>query len=212
MTEARAYRSPRRAAQAAETRRQILSAARRLFSERGYAFTPINAIAAEAGVSVPTVYANVGSKAQLALALVEFINDEVDMASLAAAQFSATTPRAVLAANAHLARVLNEQCGDIILSLLSAAASSAEVDPAASEGRRVHREGCEAVAARLDAMGALAEHVDVDQAGAILATYTGPEAVGRLILEYGWSFDEVETWLGDAMPRLLLAADADADD
>jgi len=204
MSEERAYRSLRRARQAEQTREEILSAARRLFGENGYAATTISEIAATAGVSVPTVYASVGSKAKLALSLVAFINEEVDMASLAAAQAQATTPQDLLAANAHLARVLNERCGDIIRALLSAAASSSEVVPAADEGRRVHREGCYAVAARLQEMGALNEKVDAARSGAVLAAYTAPETIERLTAEHGWTFDELEAWLTYAMSRLLL--------
>src|SRR6266545_1560110 len=52
----RRYESPRRRAQAAETREQILDAARRLFEQQGYAGTTMAAIAAEAGVALKTVY------------------------------------------------------------------------------------------------------------------------------------------------------------
>jgi AcrR family transcriptional regulator len=205
MADARRYRSPRRQQQAEQTRLHVLASARRLFSERGYAATPLSDIAADAGVSVPTVYASVGSKSRLALSLVDFINTEADMESLAAAQARATTPRGLLAANARLTRVLNERCGDIIRALLSAAASSPDVAPAVAEGRRLHREGCYAVAARLESMGALAEQFDVTRAGAVLATFTSPEAIERLTIEHQWSYDELEEWLSDAMARLLLA-------
>ena len=53
---ARPYESPLRREQAAATRRQILQAAQRLFERQGYAATTIAQIAAEAGVSVKTVY------------------------------------------------------------------------------------------------------------------------------------------------------------
>ena len=43
-------RPSRRAAQAAQTRRDVLSAARRHFAEAGYAATSLRAIAADAGV------------------------------------------------------------------------------------------------------------------------------------------------------------------
>lgn len=204
MTGVRSYHSPRRARQAEQTRAHVLGAARRLFGERGYASTSIGEVATAAGVSVPTVYASVGAKPELALALVGFINEEVDMTALAGAQWAATTPAELLAATAHLTRVLHEGCGDIIRTLLSAAASSPEVVPAAEEGRRVHREGCAMVAARLDEMGALAGHLDAARAGAVLATCTAPEVVARLVVEHGWSYDELEAWLVESLPRLLL--------
>src|SRR5829696_7604341 len=53
----RTYDSSRRQAQANETRRHILEAARKLFMERGYAGATAEAIAAEAGVSAQTIYA-----------------------------------------------------------------------------------------------------------------------------------------------------------
>lgn len=204
MARARTYRSPRRDRQAEETRQQILAAARRLFSEGGYTATTVGDIASGAGVSVPTVYASVGTKAQLALALVEFINREADMDALVAAQDAATTAEALLDAFAHLTRQLHERCGDIIRSLLSAATSSTELRPASDEGRRVHRDGCHQIAARLAAMDALTPHLDVAQAGAVLATYAGPEAVERFTVEHEWTFDELEAFLAHAMRRLLL--------
>src|SRR5436309_9661814 len=52
----RSYNSPRRAEQAAATRRAILDAAQRLFEKDGYAATPMASIAKEAGVALKTVY------------------------------------------------------------------------------------------------------------------------------------------------------------
>jgi AcrR family transcriptional regulator len=204
MPDARAYHSPRRERQAIQTKADILSVARRLFSERGYAATSMNDIAAAAAVSVPTVYASVGSKAEIALSLVPFISAEVDMAALAADQFTASTALEVLRANARLTRVLNEQCGDIIRSLLSAGASDPDVAPAAAEGRRVHREGCRMVVERIHSMEALAEDLTVERAAAVLATVTSPDAIERLTIEHAWSYDEVEAWLAEALAKLLL--------
>src|SRR6185437_15493406 len=59
------YRSPLRAEQAAATRRLILDAATRLFVERGYAGTSIDAIADEAGVGRSTVFAAASGKSWL---------------------------------------------------------------------------------------------------------------------------------------------------
>src|SRR5262245_48773732 len=67
-TRRRTYTSPRRQQQAAETRAAVLAAAGPLFSERGWAATGVRDVATGAGVSVETVYANFGSKADLLLA------------------------------------------------------------------------------------------------------------------------------------------------
>ena len=52
----------RRERMAQQTRGEILTAARRLFAERGYTATSINDIAQEADVAVQTIYARLGSK------------------------------------------------------------------------------------------------------------------------------------------------------
>src|ERR1700684_2370032 len=67
----RRYDTTRRREAAARTRAAILGAARQLFSERGYAATPMTAIAERAGVALDTVYAAVGRKPDLARLLIE---------------------------------------------------------------------------------------------------------------------------------------------
>src|SRR5437763_15977452 len=65
----RRYDSPRRREQAAATRREILDAAQRLFERQGYAATTMEAIAAEAGVALKTVYVAFETKSGLLRAL-----------------------------------------------------------------------------------------------------------------------------------------------
>ena len=59
------YRSPLRDSQAEETRLRVVTAAARLFIERGYGATSIDAIAEAAGVGRATVFTSVGGKAAL---------------------------------------------------------------------------------------------------------------------------------------------------
>src|SRR5215218_1900532 len=65
----RRYDSTRRREQAAATRRDILDAAQRLFEQRGFAATTMDAIAAEAGVALKTVYVGFDTKSGLLRAL-----------------------------------------------------------------------------------------------------------------------------------------------
>ncbi|WP_392545132.1 TetR/AcrR family transcriptional regulator [Oryzobacter telluris] len=65
----RRYRSPVREEQAAATRRAVLDAARDLFTTVGYPGTTVADVARDAGVSVDTVYASVGRKPELLLAV-----------------------------------------------------------------------------------------------------------------------------------------------
>src|SRR3954468_11371258 len=66
----RVYHSPLRAEMAQRTRTAVLEAAGRCFLEKGYAATTMKDVAAQAGVSVQTVFGQ-GSKASLLLACVD---------------------------------------------------------------------------------------------------------------------------------------------
>src|SRR5919205_3682589 len=66
----RVYNSPLRAEQAQRTRAAVLDAAGRCFLDKGYAATTMKDVAAQAGVSVQTVFGQ-GSKAALLLACVD---------------------------------------------------------------------------------------------------------------------------------------------
>lgn len=65
----RGYRSPGRERHAATTRLVVLRAARDLFVAHGYLDTTVVQVAQRAGVSVDTLYASVGRKPQLLLAV-----------------------------------------------------------------------------------------------------------------------------------------------
>lgn len=65
----RSYDGSRRRAAAERRRLAVLAAARDLFVEDGYAGTSVQAVADRAGVSLDTVYASVGRKPQLLLAV-----------------------------------------------------------------------------------------------------------------------------------------------
>jgi AcrR family transcriptional regulator len=67
----RRYRSALRAAQAQDTRRRIVEAAARLFVERGYAGTTVNAVAEAAQVAPETVYGSFGGKKGLLEGVIE---------------------------------------------------------------------------------------------------------------------------------------------
>lgn len=69
----RSYSSAKRSEQAAATRGAVLAAARDLFTTQGYADTTVTDVAQLAGVSVDTLYASVGRKPQLLLAVHDMV-------------------------------------------------------------------------------------------------------------------------------------------
>jgi AcrR family transcriptional regulator len=76
----RAYAGARRREAAAARRRRVLEAAAELFTSRGYAATSMAAVASAAGVAVDTVYATVGRKPALLLAVHDLLLGEGELA------------------------------------------------------------------------------------------------------------------------------------
>lgn len=74
----RRYDSPVRARRAERTRRAVLRAARDLFTTRGYAATSVADVARRAAVSVDTVYACVGRKPELLIAVHDMLLGSAD--------------------------------------------------------------------------------------------------------------------------------------
>jgi AcrR family transcriptional regulator len=200
-----ARRPNRREVAAAETRREILRAARRLFTEHGFAGTSVQQIAEEAGVAVQTIYSSVGSKSALVLALGDLIEEEADALRLNAEISQQTDPRQLIATGVHLTRQLNERSGDILEILFTAASAEPDAAALAAEGMRRHDQGARQGAQRLASLGALAPDMTPERAAAVFAMMTTPASWRQLTQCSGWSFGEAETWLTASLTQLLLA-------
>lgn len=75
-------RPNRRQVAAEAIRQEVLAAARRLFAGRGYAATSVADIASEGGVAVATLYASVGQKHAIVMALADLIAEGSDVSPL----------------------------------------------------------------------------------------------------------------------------------
>ena len=197
-------RPNRREVAAAETRREILRTARRLFAEHGYSGTSLQQIAEASGVAVQTIYSSVGSKAALVLALNDLIDEEAGVAQLAAGLARETDPPRAIAQVVHLTRQLNERCGDLIQVLLSAEPAEPDVAAVVADGMRRHAHGASALAQRLAALGALRAGTTPERAAAAFAMMTSPASWRQLTHRAGWTFDEAEAWLTPSLSQLLL--------
>ena len=190
---------------AQETRGDILRAARRLFAERGYAKTSINDIAEEAEVAIQTIYARLGSKRGMLLALIDLIDEEAGAGPLVKDVTSATTPLGALRAGVRLTRSFQEQCGDIIEALFIAAGAEPELADAVAEGQRRHREGARLTIDQIRELRGLRNDVSPDRAQALFALSTSHEAWRELTAGYRLDWDQAEAWLVEALSRALLA-------
>ncbi|HEX6521423.1 MAG TPA: TetR/AcrR family transcriptional regulator [Streptosporangiaceae bacterium] len=190
---------------AAETRREILRTARRLFAEHGFTHTSVQQIAEESGVAVQTIYSSVGSKPALVLALNDLIDEEAGVTQLAAGLSGETDPAQLIAKAVHLTRQLNQRCGDIIQVLLSAEPAEPDAAVVVADGMRRHERGASQVAQRLEKLGALKAGTTAGQAAAVMSLMTSPASWRQLTQRSGWTFDEGEAWLTTSLRQLLLA-------
>lgn len=197
--------------QARLTRRRVVDAARRLFVVQGYPGTTLAAVAAEAGVSVQTIYNAVGGKAALLKEVYDttLAGDDVPVAMAERAEFRAVAEapdaRSCLAAYARMGRVLGERLVDLVTALVAGAAAGdpdlrALVD--VTEGQRAT--GTAMVAAQVARRFGLRAGLDTDEAAAVLWTLTAHEVMDRLVRRRGWTWDRYEAWLATAMADALV--------
>jgi AcrR family transcriptional regulator len=210
VVETRAYRSPRRDAQARLTRRRVLEAATASFLTRGYAGTTMRAVAGEAGVSVATVELLFGTKVALLEAAIDVAiagDDEpvavLDRAWADAARRAATAP-AVLALAADVLTAAQQRSSGLVLAVFEAARSDPALEGLAAELTARRRVTAQWLVDRLAAWAAVSDEDAVDTLWVLM----DPAVFDRLVHRLGWSPDRYRTWFARTAARLLVHADA----
>ncbi|MGH2393196.1 MAG: TetR/AcrR family transcriptional regulator [Candidatus Limnocylindria bacterium] len=202
----RQYRSPRREAQARRTRERIIDAARRLWVERGFGTTTMEAISVEAKVAVQTVYGAFGSKGAILTALLGRLEAGAGGETLGRDLSAAGSAKGQLAVVAAFNRRLFEGGADVIAIALGSTAVDAEVAAWAAEGDRRRREGQARIVAGWHGAGALKPDIGLSTARDILYTLTSPEVYLLLVKAGGWAPGRYERWLDRTLSTLLLDA------
>jgi AcrR family transcriptional regulator len=197
-------RQGRRALQAAQTRRDILAAARHRFARYGYASANLKDIAADAGVSVQTVYDSVGTKPDLVRALNDLIDEEAQVGEIAATLASLVDPHAIARVPARITRRLVDRCGDILRACLAGTATEPGLAHLAEEGGRRHRAGATEVARLLSGTGALRSTLDPGRAAVTIAALSDFRVAILLIDDHRMTFDQLEDWITDTTIRAIL--------
>jgi AcrR family transcriptional regulator len=198
----RKYASPKRQQQAAETRASVLEHAAALFGERGWAGTGMRDVAQAAGVSVETVYATFGSKTELLMAALDVavVGDAAPVALHDRPEFTALGEGTIeerTQAAARLVRRVNERTGGIGKALREGAAGDAQLAQRLADGERRRRADV-ARACRLIA-GRPVGTVESEGVWALVSV----EVHQMLVERAGWSATRYESWLADALARLL---------
>jgi TetR/AcrR family transcriptional regulator, regulator of autoinduction and epiphytic fitness len=190
----RRYNTTRRSLQAAQTRSDVLSAAVRLFTAGGWSGTTIAAVAAEAGVSVETVYSGFGSKKGLLRGAIDVavVGDAEPVPFVerdAFASLARGDREARLEAGVGVIADIHERSAGVWRAIMEAAVGDPDVDAWRLElerGRRVDLR--RSVAAIL---GAEPDETTID----ILWVLFGPEIYLKLTTDAGRSRAEYEAYV-----------------
>lgn len=201
----RSYDSPRRREQAEVTRQRIAAAARTVFMRDGWAGTTVDAVAAEAGVSVATVYKTYRTKRGLAAAVADAANLSADLARLQAHLESAEPdPSRDLAAMVAYDCRLYRNAGDLLLLLRSTRGQLPDLEDAYAKGREagdtIRRQRFESWPA-----SALRPGVSVTHAVDVYAAICNFDAYQILLDERGWTPARVEEWWVQVVCELILS-------
>ncbi|MFG1923009.1 TetR/AcrR family transcriptional regulator [Cryptosporangium sp. NPDC048952] len=197
-------KSGRRAEYAQQTRQAIVDAARALFVEKGYFGTKVDEIAAAARVAPATVYAVGGGKHGLLRTLIESGTNSEEIPKILTRITASTDPDDLVRFIVRATREQFEQWSDLMRQVTAASPQEPTVREIQRIAHASMRHGLALTARQLAELGALRDDVDVDRATDLLWLHLCNSAYFIRTDDLGWSLDESEAWLNEALPRALL--------
>jgi AcrR family transcriptional regulator len=205
----RSYHSPQRREHAAATRLSVLGAARDLMQDKGYAATTVADVARRARVSLDTVYASVGRKPELVLAVIDMVlggaDEPVPADQRDYVQAIRTEPTARGKIEIYAAAVARLIPRTAPLQEALRKAGETDADCAATWGRLVTRRAAnmQLFAAELRSTGELRDDL-TDEEVADLVWSTNAAEYWLLLDQRGWTPTRYEALLVKVWTRTLL--------
>lgn len=206
----RAYNSPRRQQQAAATRRTILEAAERLFLQDGYPATTMEAIAAEAGVSLKTAYLPFSTKSGVLRALwdLRLKSDDADAPVVQHEWFREVLeepdPVRKLQLNARNSAAAKTRIGGLFRVIRGAAEIDADCGALWRLIQSDFYANQQMIVESIHRGGGLRRGLSVATGTDILWTLNHPDAWMLLAGQRGWSPHAYEAWLAQTSCAQLL--------
>lgn len=186
--------------QAAATRQRIAAAARRLFAANGYRPTTMDAIAAEAGVAPRTVYTTFGAKREILSEICEQWLFESGAVGIVNQALLEPDPTKRLRLAAHFVRTLYSSGFDVVQLFEAAMDEDAETRALLRAKLAGRNQAQNTLIASLE--GQLS--MPVAAAQAVYRALAAPGIYQELVIESGWTADQFEDWIADALCRQLL--------
>jgi uncharacterized glyoxalase superfamily protein PhnB len=212
-TPTRRYRSPRREQQARRTRARITAAAARRFLVHGYAATTMRAVAADAGVALPTVELAFKTKARLLKAVIDtaIAGDDEPVPMLArewaARAQTAAEPAEFIAVFAQTLVDSAQRAAGLTLVALEAARIDEDIAAIAMQLMTQRQVMATWLVDGLVRRSPLRNGVDRAAAIDTIWTLMDPALFCRLTGDRHWSALRFRLWFADSTLRLLLPVD-----
>ncbi|WP_051797383.1 TetR/AcrR family transcriptional regulator [Catenuloplanes japonicus] len=197
----------RRAEYALHTRQAIVDAAGVLFVEKGYFGTKVEEIARRARVAPATVYAVGGGKHGLLRTLIESGTNADEISVVLSRITESADPAELVRFIVRATRQQFEKWSGLMRQVVAAAPQEPTVREIQQIAHASMRHGFVLTARRLDRLGALRADVDEARATDLLWLHLCNAAYFVRTDDLGWSLDESEVWLNEALPAALLARD-----
>jgi len=196
------------------TRRRIIEAALKRFSDQGYAATNMDSIARHAGVAVQTVYFTFHTKAELLIAALTVAGGEPDEPE--AVMERAWMGQVIAAPSGPRRLALIAEFGNDIYArvapLLGAVSAAASVDPDVDRAWRnlvaKRRDGMRRIIDVFAARGDLRPGLDAALALDLLFGVNRSETYLAFTVECGWPMARYKAWQFAVLARQLLPAAA----
>jgi AcrR family transcriptional regulator len=190
-------------------RRAVITAARELFLERGYAATTIDAISKVADVPPATVYRLFTSKPGILKALLDTSigGDDQPLAvpdrTGVAALFAEPDPAKLLAGFAGITTAINQRSNDVYQVLASAAGSDRAAAELLAQIQQQRDQGQGQIARALARNRALRPGLRESDAADLIHALMAPEVYRLLVIDRRWTPEKYQQWLAGTLIQQL---------
>lgn len=200
----RSYNSAGRQEKAVETKRRILTAAKKLFQEKGYEPVTIDEIAKAARISSPTIFLLYKSKRGIFQAIMDDALPSGQREALVAEVNKEPSARGRLQFGAKIARQMYDAERTLMdlfrgASVLSPELKEIEIE---RELRRYERQGPSMRKTAKDK--SLIKGLTLKKARDIVWAFTGRDMYRLFVIERGWTSDQYEKWLSEVLIKSIL--------
>ena len=206
----RKYNSSRRKAQAQETRKQIIDAAKDQFSTHGYSGATIDSIAEQASVSSETIYAVFGNKRNILSAWIDISiggdDQPIPLMQRGGPQavLHETDPERVVGLFAEDIAGIVERVAPVFEIMRMAAKREPEIAALLKELLNERVKNLSMLSTHLQSLGALRPGLNETLATDSIWVISSPEVYSLLTQDRGWTKESYVDWLRQSLARYLL--------